>query len=39
MSVLTQFVLIEISGKTAIGFSATGIVNLTLRVHVSVVGW
>lgn len=30
MSVLTQFVLIGISGETAIGFSVTGIVNLTL---------
>lgn len=30
MSVLTQFVLIEISGKTAIGSSVTDIVNLTL---------
>lgn len=30
MSVLTQFVLIEISGETAIGFSVAGIVNLTL---------
>lgn len=39
MSVLTQFVLTEISGKTAIGFSVTGIVNLTMRAHVSMVGW
>lgn len=30
MSVLTQFGLIEISGETAICFSVTGIVNLTL---------
>lgn len=30
MSVLTQFVLTEISGETAIGFSGTGIVNLTV---------
>lgn len=30
MSVLTQFMLIEISSETAIGFSVTGIVNLTL---------
>lgn len=30
MSVLTQFVLIEISGETATSFSVAGIVNLTL---------
>lgn len=37
MVTLTQFVLIDISSKTAIGFSVTGIVNIALCVHVSVV--
>lgn len=36
--VLTQFVLLEISGKTAAGFSATGSVDLTPCAHASVVG-